>query len=240
MALDFLINKHHLNIKHIIKDQDNKCDEVLEKYGLKESLLFDPNHVLKSIRKGLENLYLSKRKDIKSDLIKWKNPEFRKNIFRRILIHIKFCVEAAKEKAPEKKLMMNVISHLCDEHGDCSSNCQDVRDRRKEMENPPTEDDLDVLYPFRTRSGKERKESRRIFDKYLSDEYDSRLSKLMSGRSTQLNESFNALISKYASKTMNIPKLYPARVYLAVRRLNKDEETFYNQICPNELSEDYS
>jgi len=116
LALDFLVNKYKLKIKHIIKDQDNKSAKILEKYGLEKSVLYDSNHVLKSIRRGLESLYKENMNDFRNDNKKWKNIDFRKKSFNKIIRHIRYCINTEDNKPPDLESILTVMHHLSNEH----------------------------------------------------------------------------------------------------------------------------
>jgi len=96
---------------------------------------------------------------------------------------------------------------------------------------------LEEEYPLRKIPGNDRSKTRRHLECYLSNEYDSRLSKLMKGRNTHSNESFNSIISGRVSKNKSLPNLYSMIVFQAVVRKNGDEESYYRTLCPDELSE---
>jgi len=100
------------------------------------------------------------------------------------------------------------------------------------------EEKLEEEYPLRKIPGNDRNKTRELLlEGYLRNEYDSRLSKLMKGRNTQSNESFNSIICRRVSKNKSLPNLYSMRVFQAVVRKNGDEENYYRTLCPDELSE---
>ena len=112
LALNFIVVEHEIKIKYIIKDQDNRSAKTLKKYELQNSVVYDSNHVLKSIRKGLETLYSENRTDFRKDNMKWKNFDFRKKSFNKIIRHIRYCINLEDTKPPEMKSILTVISHL--------------------------------------------------------------------------------------------------------------------------------
>ena len=233
LALNFLVDKHNLKIKHIIKDQDNKSAKILEKYGLEKSVLYDSNHVLKSIRRGLESLYKENMNDFRNDNKKWKNIDFRKKSINKIIRHIRYCIDIEDNKPPNLKSILTVIHHLSNEHHSCGQECQDKEEERKGY----NEEKLEEEYPLRKIPGKDRSKTRGLIEDYLRNEYEPRLSKLMKGRNTQSNESFNSIISRRVSKNKSLPNLYSMRVFQAVVRKNGEEEKYYRTLCPDELSE---
>ena len=233
LALNFLLVEQKLKIKHIIKDHDNKSANIMEKYGLAKSVLYDRNHVLKSIQKGLEALYKENMTDFRNDNKNWGKPDIRREIINKIIKRIKYCIDIEDNKPPDLDSILTVLYHLSNDHQSCGKKCQVKEEERKKYNSEV----LDAEYPLRMTSGQDGRRTRELIDDYLRKEYNSRLSKVMKGRTTQSNERFNSLIARRASKSKSYRNIYSTRVSQAYLRWNGEEEKYYKQLCSDELSE---
>ena len=131
LALNFLLVEQKLKIKHIIKDQDNKSANIMEKYGLANSVLYDRNHVLKSIQKGLEALDKENKTDFRNDNKNWGKPDIRREIINKIIKRIKYCIDIEDNKPPDLDSILTVLYHLSNDHQSCGKKCQVKEEERK-------------------------------------------------------------------------------------------------------------
>jgi len=85
---------------------------------------------------------------------------------------------------------------------------------------------LEEKYILRKTEKNDRASTRRILDVFLKSEYNRRYTRVISERNTNLNESFNSLISSKISKSKSMPKMYFLRVLLAVVEWNGDKDQY--------------
>ena len=202
------------NVSCFVHDGDNKSDKIIKENGFICENERDSGHGFKS----LERRFISMKKKVKADNKLDKDPFH--GIKGKTLNYAKTLVHNEKDRERRGELWLNVPEHLTGNHEVCrhgEEKRSPGRPRKNSVEKK--NEDFSVW-----QGGIEFPEAKAALSNFCEKTIDL-IVHCSNENSTQGNEAQNAMIAREADKNINYGPSYPARVAVAIGKMN-DPENF--------------
>ena len=209
-----LKEEEECNVVSFVHDGDNKSEKIVKANGFLGENMRDAGHGFKS----LENGFKAMKKKVKADNKLEKDPFH--GIQGKTLNYAKTLVHKEKDAERRGELWMNVPEHLTGNHEVCrhgEEKRSPGRPRKNSVEK--RNEDFSVW-----QGGIEVPAAKEALSHFCKKTVNF-IVHCSSENSTQGNEAQNALIAREADKNINYGPSYPARVAVAIGKMN-DPENF--------------